>query len=161
MSAPQFDEDIGFLRRMWVAERIGWVALSAVLVAAALGLFGSGLLSRVEASPPGGAYKVTYGRFERMQSPMTLRVMPGRSDGGVTRVWISSSYLDGMTIQGILPEPQEMVLDGDRVLFRFPRNGPTAAAIKFSLEGDSPGPVTGELGVDDAGAVPIRQFFYP
>lgn len=161
MHAPQFDEDLDFLRKMWIAERVGWIFLSAVLVAAALGAFGSGLLSQVEVAPPGGAYRVSYGRFERMQSPVTLRVMPGRSNGGVTEVWISSSYLDRVSVKEIVPEPERTVLGAGRILFRFASSGESVAAIRFSLEADNAGAATGELGVDDAHAVTIRQFFYP
>ena len=161
MNAPQIDEDLGFLQRMWVVERVGWTLLSAVLIAAALGAFGSGLFSTVEAAPPGNGFSVNYARFERMQSPVTLEVTPGRSGGGETLVWISSSYLDKVSVNAIMPEPERMVLGGNRIEFHFATSGPSPAAIRFSMEADEAGPATGEIGVDESGAVPIRQFFYP
>lgn len=159
MQAPRFDEDLGFVRKMWLAERIGWTLLTTILLAALLGAFGTGLFSTVETVGPNGAYSVSYNRFERVQSPVTLRVRPAHT-GRRTVVWISASYLHRVTVNSILPEPESMTLDADRVLFSFATASP-GGAIRFELEGGSAGPVAGELGVDDAAAVPIRQFFYP
>lgn len=162
MGALQIDEDPGYLRKMWLVERAAWLLLIAVLLAAALGAFGTGLFSKVEVGPPDGSYTLSYGRFERMQSPAELRVVPARPRGRHTLVWINASYLDQVSIAGILPRPESVILGSDRILFRFSTGGgPSVAAIRFNLEGERAGRAFGELGVDDREAVQIRQFYYP
>lgn len=164
MRPPQFDEDLGFIRRMWIVERVGWTMLSLFLAAALLGAFGTGLFSEVKAGPPDGAYTATYGRFERMQAPVTVRVSlkPKAASAREVVVWISSEYLSAMTVNGVTPRPERVLLGAGRVLFVFPQdNGPHGAEVRFNVEADSPGTVAGELGVGEAAAVPIRQFFYP
>ncbi|HET8720461.1 MAG TPA: hypothetical protein VFM24_00430, partial [Nitrospira sp.] len=42
----QFDQDLRFQERIWRIERVGWLAMAAILFAAVLGLFGRGLLSQ-------------------------------------------------------------------------------------------------------------------
>lgn len=160
MQAPHFDQDLDFLRKMWLAERIGWVLLTMILLAALLGAFGTGLFSAVETVAPNGAYTVSYDRFARIRSPVTLRVRPAHAGRRVV-VWISAAYLDRVSVNSILPEPESTTLGADRVLFSFAATAAPGVAIRFELEGGSAGPAAGELGVDEAAAVPIRQFFYP
>ncbi len=48
------EEDMAFQRRNWRAERIGWAAMVAIVIAAVLGLFASGPLSWATAQTPTG-----------------------------------------------------------------------------------------------------------
>lgn len=49
----EIEEDLDFQRRMWRLQQIGWALLVLVVVAALLGLFGKGPLSRAVASRVG------------------------------------------------------------------------------------------------------------
>ena len=81
-------EDMRLVRRSWVVQRIGWGVMAALLLAALLGLFGTGPLSRATATAPGGAVTLDYDRFGRYLGPATLliRVGPGAAPGGVRSI---------------------------------------------------------------------------
>lgn len=44
-----FDSDVNFQRRVWTAQRIGWLIIGQVILAALMGVFGNSLLSRASA----------------------------------------------------------------------------------------------------------------
>ena len=60
--------------REWWAERIGWVAISIILIAALLGAFGPGPLSHREAASDDGRLRVDYYRVQRYAAPAELRI---------------------------------------------------------------------------------------
>ena len=159
----QIAENLGFQRRMWIAERVGWAVLAAIVVAAVLGAFGMGLFGGVHASGPDRSFGVEYRRFGRMQSPSSLRVsLSPRTDDRELRIWISSSYLDRFQVQTIQPEPESTVIGDHRVTFVFALGGAGAAGtVSFMLEAQQPGTARGEIGVGDGAGLDIRQFFYP
>src|SRR5688500_10852973 len=85
----------------WAFERAGWIAMAAILAAAAAGLFGHGWLSETEAAA-GDALTVRYSRFFRAHSPIELAVewLPGSQEPAL---WIARSYLDEFEIAEIRP----------------------------------------------------------
>jgi hypothetical protein len=73
----QIDEDPDAQRRHWIAERVGWTVITLVILAALLGLFGSGWLSEASVGTPEGALRLEYSRFGRFLAPTTLRLHLG------------------------------------------------------------------------------------
>ena len=63
----QIDEDMEFQRRSWIVQRIGWAIFALVILLAALGLFGDGILSDTKAGQEEGALWLEYPRFERFE----------------------------------------------------------------------------------------------
>jgi hypothetical protein len=61
----EVNADIEFQRRVWRVQRIGWLIIAAVIVAALLGVFGGGPLSR--AAVQGDGLRLEYERFARLQ----------------------------------------------------------------------------------------------
>jgi hypothetical protein len=61
----EIETDLEFQRRVWRVPRVGWLIIGAAVVAALLGLFGTGPLSR--ASTDGGGLTVEYDRFARRE----------------------------------------------------------------------------------------------
>src|SRR4029079_12532418 len=56
-------EDMDFQRRSWTVERAGWLILGVVMVAALVGLFGYGPVSKAHLN--GNDLKLSYERFQR------------------------------------------------------------------------------------------------
>ena len=73
----QIDQDLDAQRHHWIAERVGWTVITLVILAALLGLFGSGWLSEASVGTPEGALRLEYSRFGRFLAPMTLRLHSG------------------------------------------------------------------------------------
>lgn len=159
-----WDEHIRFHQRFWVVERIGWMLLSLVLVAALLGAFGDGLLSRVRVSTPDRSLDASFVRVARKQAPVTLRleVRPAaRIDGSLT-VWISADYLERFTVNAVTPEPERVVIHDRGTEYRFAAGSSLdAAVVRFSLEAESAGLASGAIGISKESSVPIRQFIFP
>jgi hypothetical protein len=86
--------------------------LALLILAAIVGLFGPGLLSRAVAGRQAGPLWAEYQRFWRVQSPMSLRLHfgPEAARNGQARVWLSRSYLDAMRVQHVTPPPLRVTL---------------------------------------------------
>jgi hypothetical protein len=61
----EINADLEFQRRVWAAQRIGWIAIGAFVIAALVGVFGQGPLSSAAAG--GNALRIEYERFARLQ----------------------------------------------------------------------------------------------
>jgi hypothetical protein len=113
----EIDQNLAFQRREWRVQRFGWWLLTAFVVAAALGLFGGGVLSRAEARSPDGALSIRYERFVRVGAVMRLTVEATGPDR--REVVISREYFEGLRIDRITPEPASLEVGRDDVRLTF------------------------------------------
>jgi len=160
----QIVQDLAGQRRGWRAQRIGWVLLAMFVVAALLGLFGPGPLSRAIAGQERDPLWAEYYRFWRFQAPMTLRihVVPEATGGRELRIWLSRPYLQGMSVQHITPEPVRVEAGADRFTYVFALGEPAGAtAVTFTLEPEARGTVRGRVGVEAGPTIGFRHFVYP
>src|SRR5690606_18569462 len=118
---------------------------------------GVGPLSDTHAASNG--LRVEYGRFERMQSPLSLRVRAESATAGVARLWLSRDYVDDVTIERVVPEPRVVTARDDGVEFEF---ASTPSPLDVLIEGKAsrPGVIRGAARVGDA-TVEFSQFVYP
>jgi hypothetical protein len=99
-------EHINWHQREWLAERIGWGAIAAVLAAALLGLLGSGPLSSRRDASTDGALAVEYEGIHRRAAPARLKIHFTPANGKQEQqLAISKSFSDAATIEQIVPEP--------------------------------------------------------
>lgn len=77
----RIEEAIGFQRKLWRAERLGWLGMLAVVLAALLGLLGGGG-PLAEGSARDGALEIQGPRIARLGSAAPLRVTlpPGQGE---------------------------------------------------------------------------------
>jgi protein-L-isoaspartate(D-aspartate) O-methyltransferase len=147
-----------FERRFWRVQRVAWIVLGLVIVAALLGLLGKGPLSRREERS--GDLSVRYDRFVHRDSPAGLVVeLPADADG-VAALWIGRSYLENVRIQRTTPEAESTWAGIDRSVFAFHAEPRGRAWVSIDLEVRSIGRVEGWLGAG-SDSIPIRQFVYP
>lgn len=151
-------EEIRFEKKEWTAQRIGWIAMGVILVAALLGLLGGGPLGRATAGDERSGLWVQYDRFARntARSELTIHVERGRE----IRLWISNDYLRSMQVKEILPEPDEVRSLPDRMLFVF-HAVQAPAVILVSMETRRVGRVPAQIGLENGPRVQFRQFIYP
>jgi hypothetical protein len=157
-------QDLEFQRRQWTVQRVGWVVLLAVLAAALAGLLGRGPLSSRTAATPDGSLRVEYDRFVRRRDPTTLRfqLMPPADRAGDVRLGIDRSYLRGVQVRQITPQPDRVEAGPDRHIFVFRVIDPhEPTGVVFHLEPDEMGSFEGRMGLDGGEAVLVRQFAYP
>ena len=150
------DTDVKFQRRVWTAQRIGWIVIGSVIVAALSGLFGTGTLSRASARGPG--LQLEYERFGRLQQPMKLRCLVSGKKSG-TQIALSRGYLESVHLEEITPRAEQVEAAGEWVVYRF--TGPAPMTVTFNLKPEEFGSLTGAVRVPDSEAIAFRQFIYP
>jgi hypothetical protein len=157
-------EDLEFQQRSWVVQRIGWIVIALVIIAALSGLFGAGPLSQATVGNEGDALRLVYDRFERMDSPATLDIYlgPEVANEGQVRLWISRDYLKGASVQQVTPPPEQVEIGADRLIYTFRvADAARPALVTFDLEMAQSGRLVGQMGLTDEAPLSFWQFVYP
>ena len=134
----------------------------AIIIAALIGLLGSGPLSSTTAEA--GPLQLEYSRFERRHAPSELEVTVSNDAESQDQIelWISTDYITSTEITSIVPEPEEVSETDDRVVFRFSIDQQVQTpTIMIALEYDDPGSTTGRVGVMNGPELTFWQFIYP
>jgi hypothetical protein len=152
------DADHRFHRNEWRIQRIGWVMVALFLVLAVAGLFGNGLLSRAHAE--NGAGSLDYERFTRFGLSTDLVVTPVASAQGVTRVEISSDYLEAFRVEHVTPEPVTVRLAGPNIVYEFASGAP-GASISFHINPQRLWRRSATITIDGGAPLDISQLTYP
>jgi hypothetical protein len=152
----QIDEDLQFQHREWKIQRVGWGAMALVIMAALLGVFGTGPLSSATLETEG--LRLEHERFCRLQRNTELRFTIGGT-GDPVLLLIGREYLDRVMIERITPEPGKAEAVNDGVVFHFALQGP--AAVTFHLRPEKFGLVSGKARLGQAVPITFTQFIYP
>lgn len=162
--AFEIGDDLAFQRRVWTAERIGWVVIALVLLAGGLGLLGSaGPLNRVTADD-GGMLRVEYARFARHSAPTELQMTlgPSATTQELVRIAVSREYLEAVEVARLLPEPSDVELTAEEFVYVFPvAEQGKPLTITFALEPEEYWRHRGTVRLPGGEAVRITQFIYP
>ena len=161
----EIDEDLAFERREQRVERIGLALLVALVIAAALGLLGSGPLSHATTRADG--LTVDYQRFSRYQTSETLTLRLGAEaiEAPEVRVWLDRGYLDGVRLESVVPPPVRVEGASDRVVLVFAVAEPERPlSVTLTLQPDRIGRLHGRAGLEDRvgeSGVAFRQLVFP
>ena len=139
MSARSVDieTDRVFQERFWIAVRIGWAAMIAVMVAAILGFTGSGGTFSAQALQAGNV-TVEIPSVSRWAASDTLTIVIDQPSERTT-VWIPAGFGDVFSIESVTPQPQSVSAgpDGDEFVFELkPGRGETS--IDFVIRPSRP-----------------------
>lgn len=159
----QVDQDMGFQRRMWTIQRVGWGVVALILVAGMLGVFGEGPLSDASARA-GDALEVRYGRIERHRSPSTMSVWVSTdlAQSGKVEVWLDREFADRLRIESVTPEPESVETSATRVTYMFEVDDhQSRAVISFGTDQQGMGLQRGAVGVGEGPSVSFRQLVLP
>lgn len=128
----QLEEKRDYQRRLWRVERWAWGVFIAVILAAALGLTGSGgLFAHGAVALDGGT--IDYPRIGRWQTGETLviRFPKGPAERSIT---LGSQFDEAFKIDDVRPRPSKMEAgpDGETMHFSLDRGGPAQVAINIT-----------------------------
>lgn len=159
----ELDQDLDFEERQWKVQRVGWAIGALLIVAALVGVFGSGPLSSATAGND-QSLVVHHERFIRHtgDGDITLVIAGDQAVAGEVEFWVDANWLGAIQILGISPEPVDVRADGDRQIYVFAVDDPAQAfevSIRFTPR--QMGFVRAEFGVNDGAAVSFTQFSYP
>lgn len=158
-------QNVEFQEREWTVQRIGWIAMGLVVLAAFIGLLGnSGPLATEKMRASDGTLEVKVNRIEQHHGPgeLTVKVGPEHVQGGEVRIWLDGEYASRFGLDTVVPEPESVVAEPDRMVFVFAagdESGPLT--ITFNHEHNGYWIEKGRLGVVDGPSVSFTQFVFP
>jgi hypothetical protein len=158
----EIDTDMNFQRRSWTVQRFGWVVFTLIILGALFGLFGPGPVSNTTIGD--ARLRVEYERFGRLQDSMALVIYigPGIAQSGAIRLWVDRQYLHGIEVRHVIPDPQLVESDGDRLIYVFHVVKPDQpTSITFHVDPEKVGLHTGQIGLDGGPILEFSQFIYP
>ena len=158
----QLHQDMAHQRREWRIQRIGWVVMALLLLAALAGLLGPGPLSRSVVAAEDGTLRVEYNRFERLQSASELRIeLPaGATQAGTVRLRLNRAFVENADIQDVVPEPGSITADADGFVYELDTGasvGPVIVRYEYLRFGSTPVRVA----IEGGSAVSFDQWVYP
>lgn len=117
-------------------QRLAWGLMLLLAVAALLGVFGNGWLSRAQAAAPGDALKLDYDRVLRADAPAQLRftVIPGRGCGGAAHLTLPQDYLRDLQVEAIVPPPLRATAGSQGVTYSFAVPAGERAEVVFLVK---------------------------
>lgn len=157
--------DLAYQHREWVVQRIGWVIIALVIVAALLGLTGSvGPFAAAHKVATDGSIEISYTQLERHHAPadLVIEVGPGFAEANEVRLWLGADYAHSLGVQSIVPEPDSVELAPERVTYVFTVvEGEGPLEITFSYEHDGFWKQEARLGLENGTPVEFSQFIFP
>lgn len=155
----ELGQDLDFQRRSWRVQRVAWVLMLLIVIAALLGLFGGdGVLNQATLGAVDSGLRVQYHHFDRVLDPTHLRV----ELGGSGHLWITNALLERVTIDEIIPEPEQMIAGEERTTFVFElAAGDPAGMVIISYKPQRIGQLSGQIGVDGGVSYDLQQFIFP
>lgn len=159
----ELGHDGKFLDRSWRIQRIGWITMILVAVAAVMGVFGGGPVSSASAGAAESGLQVQYERFARMLSDTRVRVRatPAAVGDSVIAIWVSDDWIGRFDVESINPEPDRTTARGRGRTYEFAAADTGSVEVVFKLKPTNMGPTTGMISLIGGSSATIRQFIYP
>ena len=167
-SAPEealgLDRVMPHHRAAWRVERIAWALSAIVLIAALLGLFGYGPVSRTTVGNV-DALQIEYDRFQRSSAPADYQVTANASlaRNGALRIRFDQSLIDRVEFDDIVPEPERVVAGNGYIefIFNIAPGDETRARIAFRFRPTTFGRRSGQVTTNGAPPVLLDQYIFP
>lgn len=164
VGALEIAQDLAHERREWMLERVGRIVIALIILAALLGLFGSGPLAKAQAGAEDAPLWIEYNRYERRLSPSMLlvHVTQAALKGGKLRLRLDGSYARTANVVASIPAADRQELGGDTIVYVYEAaalQGP--GLIELQINPGAIGFVNATIGVDGAQPLEFSQFIYP
>jgi hypothetical protein len=157
-SILEIEEDLGFQRREWFWQRVGFGVLTLFVLAAFLGMTGAGgALSEREISDPSGRIRIAYERVVRRGAVSEVRIHLQNDPPGFVQFWIASPYLEFVNIESIEPEPETITAESERHVYTV-RAGSSGVSVSLQTKHVQSGRFEASIGIVNGPAVRFTQF---
>jgi hypothetical protein len=159
----EIDEDLKFEKWQWTVERIGWVIMVGIVIAALVGAFGRGPLSKRSSLSTDDTLSIEYDHFGRLNAQTDVRFQI--AEGAVSNsllLWLDRQYMASFEVKEISPSPERMDLSDDRItlVYRVPKAA-SLLRVHLILEPVEMGSVKGSAGIVGKEPLSFSQFIYP
>ncbi len=93
---------------------------------------------------------------------MKVTVQPVATQAETVRIAVDREYLEGIQLEGMVPEPESVESGADQVIFVFSVREPNEPmTIMFDIEPETIGVRTLRLGLDGDQPLNLRQIVFP
>jgi hypothetical protein len=155
----EISEEHDHHRRAEAIRKVGRVGMLVIVVAGVSGALGHGPVSKRSAAS--AHVKMEYEGLARYNAPQKLKLRVKAASEKV-QIAINSKFLEQIDIEHIDPQPAEFTLTDKGQVWTFPvANTNGEALITINFRPDGYGSNSGELAVDGAEPLQIRQFYFP
>src|SRR5688500_13095849 len=96
---------IRFQEVSWILERVSWLVLALVPLAALTGIFAHGMVSDAVVRAPNSALSVEYERYQRQSVQARFVIRIPSPQAGEIRLRLSHSFQRSYDIQSLQPAP--------------------------------------------------------
>ncbi|MCC2658093.1 MAG: rane protein [Panacagrimonas sp.] len=156
----QLPEEPDFHRRAWRMQRIACGVLAAIVLAALLGAFGGGPLSRAQSGDAHGL-SIAYQRFARAEARTTLDLHYAAGPATTRELVLGRAWIDDMREIRITPAPSAVHPQADAIRYRFAVQDSAPLHVRIEAEPIGPGPVELRVGQLDAAPIRVNQLVFP
>lgn len=142
----QISDSPAFQRIFWRVERLAWIGFAAIIIAALLGVTGSGgPLSQAKLQV--GSADITYTRIVRWQTAARISISITNVPSDGVNIVMDDGYSSGFSLDNISPEPKDVSLIAGGHQFHFVGQSGRSGRIEFDLTARSPGRVSFDMSV--------------
>ena len=151
----ELDEELDLHIKGWKIQRVGWVLFAIFVIAAALGFFGLGPVSKQKVSF--GEHFIEYEKYNRFEAEteIKLSIVP---QNGIALLSIPQDYLESFEISKVMPQPEKQEVVNGNYQFQFLAQSP--ALIKVFLMPKKTGTIKGMITANNESTI-ISQYIYP
>jgi hypothetical protein len=153
--ALQMDEDLQFFQRTLSIQYVARWVVFILLIAACLGLFGTGFLSNRTIKQAG--MELQYEYFLRRESKTEIVLHQNESEA-FTVIRFPTSYLKHFTIEKTIPEPHFTGIENGYTNYVFQTSG--ASTVRLFISPEDFGSVSGDMLINDR-HFHLSHFIYP
>ena len=156
----ELNQDMQHQHHSWIFERTCWALMAVTLLAALMGFFGPGVLSKKVVGNP--SFQLKYHTRERHHAPaeLTLKIRPEAAKGPSIAVQLSAAYLQNILLERITPEPEKTEAGAADVTYYFAVREGDPVTVQFHYRANTIGRLQGSVGIGES-RLNLRQFIFP
>jgi len=151
----QIEEDIQYFRRTLSIQYGARIVVFILLLAACIGLFGTGFLSNRTIKQD--AFQLQYEYFMRRENKTEIVLHQNESEA-VTVVRFPADYIKHFVVEETIPEPHFTAVGNGYVDYVFQTAG--TSTIRLFISAEDFGFISGDLLINDK-KVHLHHFIYP
>lgn len=139
-NSPEVDisDDRVLQERVWAVSRIGWLIMLVIIVAAALGLTGSGG-PLAHQSLGAGQAQIDLPKIARWAAADELVIDFAHGQTGKSEVRLPAAFLDAFSIEAVSPQPSSVVATPEGQVFTFDLSDkPGGRSARFAIRAGDP-----------------------